>query len=80
MGIGIPAVLIFNQLGYSSNVFITFIEFNGIGFVALAISIILFIKNSDKKRMSGNQPLILFFRSKLYEKFYWNKYIIVTLT
>ena len=48
LGIGIPAVLIFNQLGYSSNVFITFIEFNGIGFVALAISIILFIKNSDK--------------------------------
>ncbi|MDG4957860.1 hypothetical protein [Lactococcus lactis] len=48
MGIGIPAVLIFNQLGYSSNVFITFEEFNGIGFVALAISIILFIKNSDK--------------------------------
>ncbi|MHC5836829.1 hypothetical protein ACYT4N_05635 [Lactococcus lactis] len=48
MGIGIPAVLIFNQLGYSSNVFISFIEFNGIGFVALAISIILFIKNSDK--------------------------------
>mgnify|MGYP000106524367 FL=1 len=30
--------------------------------------------------MSGNQPLILLFRSKLYEKFYWNKYIIVTLT
>ena len=49
-GIGIPATLIFNQLGYSSNVFITFIEFNGIGFVDLAISIILFIKNSDKKK------------------------------
>ena len=48
LGIGIPAVLIFNHLGYSSNVFITFEEFNGIGFVALAISIILFIKNSDK--------------------------------
>ncbi|KST84723.1 hypothetical protein LK337_0899 [Lactococcus lactis subsp. lactis] len=43
-------MLIFNQLGYSSNVFITFIEFNGIGFVDLAISIILFIKNSDKKK------------------------------